>query len=142
MVMAVLVEQVIGRHFVELISPAVCETLTSAELAVMENAMVKSTDVWMVSDGAMIGITGVAPDTLLARDAFLWLYTNPFNNRITVGALKSTKRVVDNFLRQYDNLVGYCKVDNVKSQRWVSWLGADFGRANGPLIPFKIEAMK
>lgn len=140
--MAVRVEQVTGRQFAELISPAIRDLLKEDELAVMENAMAKSTDVWMVSDREMIGITGVAPDTLLARDAFLWLYTNPFNTRITVGAMKATKQVVDNFLRRYDRLVGYCETANVKSQRWVSWLGADFGRADGSLIPFKIEAQR
>jgi hypothetical protein len=140
--MGVLVEQVVGRQFSELISPAICDLLKNDDLAVMENAMIKSTDVWMVSDDQMIGITGVAPDTLLARDAFLWLYTNPFNSRISIAAIKATKQVVSNFLLRYDRLVGYCETSNMKSQRWVSWLGAEFGRADGPLIPFRIEAKR
>ena len=139
MVMGVLVEQVKGKKFIELISPAIYDLLKEEELKIMENAVEKSTSVCMVSKGQMIGITGIAPDTLLSSSAFLWLYTNPFNERISVEVLKATRVVIKNFLVDYPCLVGYCEVENVKAQRWISWLGADFGRENGKLIPFKFE---
>lgn len=137
--MGVLVEQVKGKKFIELISPAIYDLLKEEELKIMENAVEKSTSVCMVSKGQMIGITGVAPDTLLSSSAFLWLYTNPFNERISVEVLKATRIVIKNFLADYPCLVGYCEVGNIKAQRWISWLGADFGRENGKLIPFKFE---
>lgn len=135
-------ECVVGSAFSSLISQAVRETLTDSEMIIMENAMIKSVDVWMVSDGQMLGITGIAPDTLLAREAFIWNYTNPFNRRISAGAIRTTKMVVEHFLTRYDLLVGYCELSNAKSQRWVKWLGADFGQPNGQLIPFTIEAKR
>lgn len=139
--MAVLVECVAGKAFKELISPAICETISANDLQLMENAMSKSTDVWMVSDsGQMVGITGVAPDSLLAREAFIWNYTNPFNDRVSVGVMRATRQVVDHFLNQYPTLVGYCELPNAKAQRWVRWLGAEFGQLNGQLIPFMIKA--
>lgn len=140
--MGVHVENVTGRSFIELISPEIRETLSLDNIIAMEDAMARSTSVWMVSDKFMLGITGVAPDTLLADDAYLWLYTNPFNNVVSIGVVRATRRVVETFLSRYHRLVGFCELSNDKGQRWIGWLGGKFTYTIEGLTAFTIEAKK
>lgn len=140
--MGVLVENVSGRSFTELISPEICETLSHVDLLAMEHAMIKSVDVRLISNGKMLGIAGVAPDTLLGAEAYLWLYANPFNERISTGVLRAGQQIVSDFLAVYPRLVGYCEATNTKSQRWLRWMGARFAPSATTMIPFMIEARK
>lgn len=136
--MSVVVEEVTGRRFKELISPAICETLNDNEMAIMENAMAKSTEVWRAKDGdSLLAIAGVAPDTLISRDAYLWMY-NPPVGRQSVAALRESKRLIQHFLTHYDRLVGHCQ--SAKSCRWLKWLGAEFRDDGKPVVSFMIEA--
>lgn len=136
--MPVVAEEVTGRRFKELISQAICETLNDNEMAIMENAMAKSTEVWRVMDGdLLLGIAGVAPDTLLSHDAYLWLYHWPIE-RQSIAALRLSKAIVAKFLLHYGRLVGHCQSE--KSRRWLKWLGAEFREESDPVALFMIEA--
>lgn len=136
--MAVRLEEVTGKRFKELIPSAICETLDDNEMAILENAMTKSTEVWRAMDGdSLLCIAGVSPDTLMSRDAYLWMY-NPPVGRQSVSALRESKRLINHFLSHYDRLVGHCK--EAKSRRWLEWLGAKFQQADEPIAIFMIEA--
>lgn len=140
--MPVTVENVSGQVFTGLISPAICETLSCSDLMAMEHAMIKSVDVRLIRNGEMLGIAGVSPDTLLSSEAYIWLYANPFNERVPITALRSSRRIVSDFLSVYPRLVGHCESTNTKAQRWLRWLGARFAPSATTLIPFMIEAKK
>lgn len=136
--MSVSVEEVTGKQFKELISPAICETLNDDEMAILENAMAKSTEVWRATEGgSLLCIVGVAPDTLMSRDAYLWMY-NPPGGRQSVSALRESKRLIQHFLTRYERLVGHCQ--EIKSRRWLEWLGAKFRQTDEPIAIFMIEA--
>lgn len=138
--MTILIEDVSGRRFAELISSRIRETLTDRELEITEDAMSKSTQVRMVSNGEMVGITGVIPPCLASTDAYLWLYTNPFNTVQSPGIIRATRQVVREFSKSYPFILGHCETGNVKSHRWLRWLGAKFEPPVGPVQQFVIEA--
>jgi hypothetical protein len=138
--MTIRIEDVSGRRFAELISLRIRETLTDREVEITQDAMDKSTQVRMVSGEDMIGITGVIPPCLASTEAYLWLYTNPFNTIQSAGVIKATRRVVREFLQSYPYLFGHCEIENVKSHRWLRWLGAEFESPSGPARTFIIKA--
>lgn len=87
----------------------------------------------------LVCLVGLIPVTAVSSSAYLW--HTPTN----AVAWHKTKfgRYVRRWLHSdkipYNQLNGHCLVVDQNGINWVKWLGAEFGEAQGPLIPFTIR---
>jgi len=107
----------------------------------MHRAMHNSSVVWVGwDDEEILCCYGLIPPTLLSDRAYLWLYTTEYLKEHLFILVRHSQRAIADALREYPLLVGHCRIGSSKSLRWLRWLGAEFGGAQGDLIPFEIKA--
>jgi hypothetical protein len=90
-------------------------------------------------DDKLICVYGLAPSCLLSEDAYLWLYVTPHMKEHTFMFVRHSQLAVENMLEEYPTIKGDVIIENKQAQRWLKWLGAEFGEPNGVKIPFKIR---
>lgn len=74
--------------------------------------------------------------------AQLWLVTTPLIDQMRVRFLRSSRSFVENALRVHGVIGGSVALSNARSQRWLRWLGFDFGPVEfvpplGEVLPFE-----
>ena len=90
-------------------------------------------------DGELVCFWGLVPPSLLADEAYLWLYTTPALEGKEFYFIRQSQLAVEAMLNEYSHIVGHTVTNNAKAIRWLKWLGAKFGEPNGTLIPFTIS---
>jgi len=114
--------------------------LSSVEEKLMDDCLKMSTTLWVgLVDDALACLWGVIPPTLMSNDAYLWLYTTPLVEDHQFTFVRRSQIVIKELLEQYDRLVGYCLLSADRSIKWLSWLGAEFGRRDGTKVAFVIR---
>ena len=117
------------------------ETMLSKEEAVIMNRYIEaSISVYSAFvDDQVLGLWGLIPPTLLSDQAYLWLYTTPAAEEHQFIVVRRGQIEVKKMLKTYPKIVGHCVVGAARSIRWLKWMGAVFGQADGKLIPFAIQ---
>lgn len=94
-------------------------------------------------DGENAGIIGICPPTLLSDEAYIWLYHTEIFKEHKFLMVRYSQRVIEEVLKEFPTLVGHCHLTGdemgERSIRWLRWLGAEFGPAQGKLMPFRIR---
>jgi hypothetical protein len=90
-------------------------------------------------DGEMACIWGLVPPTIMSTHAYIWLQTTPISDQHTFILVRYSQIMVQEMLKEYDALVGHCRVTDERAIRWVRWLGAVFDKPQGQLVPFIIR---
>ncbi len=85
-------------------------------------------------------VWGLIPPTLLSHRAWLWLLTTDIAAQHKFLLIRYSQRYIEQALKEFPEIVGDCLVANKPAQRWLKWLGAEFGEAEGGRIPFLIKA--
>lgn len=99
-----------------------------------------STICWSADvDGQGACIWGLIPPTLLSEQAYIWLHTTEVAEQHTFLLVRHSQRLIADMLKEYSALVGHCQVEDPRAQRWLKWLGAEFGFPGSKLIPFVIR---
>lgn len=95
---------------------------------------------WMgEANGIGVCIWGLIPPTLLAEQAYLWLWTCELAEPHQFFLVRYSRSMIKEMLEEYPILVGHCAVDDPRAQRWLKWLGAEFDFPSGKLISFTIR---
>lgn len=90
-------------------------------------------------DGKVACIWGMIPPTLLSTTAYLWLLTTDLVEAHKFLFVRHSQRYVEEALKVFPTIVGDVVLPNPAAQRWLRWLGAEFGVAAEGRVPFKIQ---
>lgn len=89
-------------------------------------------------DGQFICCWGLVPPTFLSNQAYLWMWSpEPMKHQLVF--IRQSQIQVRRMLEHYESVVGHCKINARSAQRWLKWLGAEFGEPSGDTIPFTIR---
>jgi hypothetical protein len=81
---------------------------------------------------------GLIPPTFLSNQAYLWMWApGPIKHQL-VFVRKSQMQIAE-MLKRYERVVGHCELDARSAQRWLKWLGAEFGEPEQGILPFTIR---
>lgn len=90
-------------------------------------------------DGKRACLWGLITPTLLSDQAYLWLDTEEIAEQHQFLLVRYSARMIERMLQDFCVLQGHCLANNLRAQRWLKWLGAEFEFPNGELIPFTIR---
>lgn len=90
-------------------------------------------------DDDLICLWGLMPPTLLSRRAYLWFQSTPAMHGHEFVLARQSRKVVSEMLSQFPEVFGHCISGMERSQRWIKWLGGEFGEPTKGLIPFVIR---
>jgi hypothetical protein len=140
--MTVRIFQLPGPDAYDLLLPDHFTMLPDSEREIMQRSMHNSYHVWIGEiDGEIVAVWGLIPPTLLSDVAYLWLFNTKHMRGHILTFIRQSWRVVDLMLREFPTIVGHCKLENLHGQKWLRWLGAEFGDPiNGTVYPFTIRA--
>lgn len=83
---------------------------------------------------------GLVPPTLLADEAYLWMILlEGWPEVHTFVLARETQIQVAKMLEMYPVIRGHCEVSDLRAQRFMRFLKAEFGYPDGPLLPFVIR---
>lgn len=75
-------------------------------------------------DGRCQMVSGVVPDFLDMKSGVLWLiFTQECKEKYWVQIARNSKRVLLEYLKQFDRVYNWVNADNVKIRRWHRWMG-------------------
>lgn len=83
-------------------------------------------------------VWGLIPRSLLSNQAYLWLLTTDIAVEHKFLLVRYSQRFVEDALKTYECLYGHVEAGNFRAKRWLKWLGAEFGKADGKKVDFKI----
>ena len=89
-------------------------------------------------DGDLICCWGIIPPSYLSTQAYIWMWASGKVPHQLLFIRHSVKQVRQ-FLSRYETLTGHCKLSEGSAQRWLHWLGAEFGPPADGLRPFVIN---
>jgi hypothetical protein len=138
--MTTVIAPVVKDQVSELISSFEGDKLAENELKIFNSFIAASVAVYsgLVNDKVLC-LWGLIPPTLLSDQAYLWLYTTPAAEEHQFILVRRGQIEMKKMLEEYPKIVGHCEVGAERSIRWLKWLGAEFGAADGKLIPFLIQ---
>ncbi len=87
----------------------------------------------------LVCMWGLIPPSLLADQAYLWLYVTDALECNEFTFVRQSQIEVKRMLNLYPALYGHVMHDNTRAIKWLRWLGAKFADPMGPLIPFVIR---
>lgn len=90
-------------------------------------------------DDEVACIWGLVPPTIMSTQAYIWLYTTDIASNHTFVLVRYSQMMIQEMLKDYEALVGHCRVGDDRAIRWIKWLGAEFGAPQGKLVPFTIR---
>ena len=89
-------------------------------------------------DGEFICCWGLIPPSFLSTQAYLWMWApEPIKHQFVF--VRRSQLQIEKMLERYDSIVGHCKCNAYSAQRWLRWLGAEFGEVEGSVKPFVIR---
>lgn len=139
--MKVLVETLERHQTRELILSVRGGILTDIESKTLDACLSFATHLWVGRiEGKLTCAWGLVPPSLLADEAYLWLYTTPAVEEHKFLFVRYSQRVMEEMLKIYPKIVGVTAIEARYSIRWLKWLGAKFGEPQGKYLPFQIIA--
>lgn len=113
--------------------------LTDTERLAFQRCLRQSSAIWVGKvDADLVCIFGLVPPTLADDRAYLWLHVTERVKDYEFTFVRQSQIAIRKMLETFPTIVGHCEVKDERSRRWVKWLGATFGKAEGPLVPFTI----
>lgn len=139
--MTVSIQPLIATSLSTLISFAGTAKLDPKQIEMIEWCQQMSGEMWTGwIDDELVCAWGLIPPTLISRQAYLWMHSTDRIAEHKFIFVRHSQRVIEAMLAHYDTIVGHCIIGSRDSIRWVRWLGGVFGEADGPYLPFRIEA--
>lgn len=90
-------------------------------------------------NGEVACVWGLVPPTVMSTQAYIWLYTTPIAEQHTFILVRYSQMMIQSMLEDYDTITGHCRIDDDRAIKWMRWLGAEFGKFQGQLVPFWIR---
>lgn len=116
--------------------------LSDSEREIMQRSMANSAHVWIGEiEGKVVAVWGLIPPTIMSDIAYLWLYPTKDMHSHIITFIRQSRHVIQMMLKEFPTIVGHCKIENLRGQQWLRWLGAEFGDPiNNFIYPFTIKA--
>lgn len=135
-----LIESVSRRRMQSLISSGEWGKLSEDQLKRLQDSIAATTHFWIgMVDKDLICAFGIAEPSFLTDRAYFWVWpTEKLQKHVFVFTRRS-QIVVKDLLVRFETLFGHCDTTEPGSKRWLKWLGAKFGEADGAMIPFEIR---
>lgn len=115
--------------------------LTDIESRTLDACLSFATHLWIGRvEGKLVCAWGLVPPSLLADEAYLWLFSTSAVEDHKFLFVRYSQRVIEEMLKIYPKIVGVTAIDAIDSIRWLKWLGAQFGDPQGKYLPFVIKA--
>lgn len=116
-------------------SPNPGETAVAATKVCMQ----QSTAIWLgLADGTTAAAFGVVPPSIFSDEAYIWLLHTYICEEHPYRFIRWSRKVIGEAQALYPRLWGLCDVSNLRSRRWLEWLGANFEAVGDPLRKFHI----
>lgn len=110
-------------------------------LGTLETFLARSVEVWCGQvDGEPACVVGLIGPTILSDRAYLWMLHTDAVDRHRFLFIRHSQLWMEQMLHRYAEIYGEVEAKNARAIRWLKWLGAELGVAQGPLIPFVIKA--
>lgn len=123
----------------ELILSARGGIVTDQEAKTLDACLALATHIWVGEvRGEIVCSWGLVPPSLLAEEAYLWLYHTPKVEAYKFLFVRHSQLVMERMLEEYPKIVGVTDRNASSSIRWLRWLGAEFTDTGDDYIPFKI----
>lgn len=114
--------------------------LTDEESETLEQYLTFSAKLYLGSiSGKLVCAWGLIPPSLLSDQAYLWLFSTEAVEEHKFIFVRNSQRAVEDMLKEWPLITGYCDCANARSQRWLRWLGATFGPPLETMLPFEIR---
>jgi hypothetical protein len=138
--MTVHIERMDGKAALELLYDLYLVQLPPAHLNIRRNSMLNSTRVWIGrDDDNIVVVWGLIPPTILSDRAYLWMFHTPHLASHAFLVARHSRDAIHEALAEFPLIIGHCSLDNLRSHRWLRWLGAEFLAPEGDLIPFRFK---
>ena len=133
------ITQTPGAEAYDLIYPGYLSMLPEVDQQSMHQAL-NSSIVWILRyNDEILCVYGIAATSLLADEAYMWLFTTEAMADHLFIFVRISRQVIANMLQHYPRLIGHCVVGNDKAIRWLKWLGAEFSKPQGSVVPYVIR---
>ena len=114
--------------------------LSPKEARIIDHCHNLSFTTWVgYNDGTLVCAWGIIPPTVLSDEVYLWLHTTQAISTSQFLFVRHSQLFVKGLLKQYKAITGHVKVGARHSQRWLKWLGAEFGPPKKGMLSFRIE---
>ena len=123
-----------------LISSSPNDKMNDVEMKAMDACLLLSHEIWIGKvKGEIACVWGLCPPTLMSNQAYLWLYTNHLVEEHKFLFVRRSQRWMEEVLKDYKKIVGFCSPDNARAIRWIEWMGGKFSY-NETQAVFEIKA--
>lgn len=132
--------EVDSEALMKLISSAPGVSLEENESKIMRECAGMSMNLYAgFADEQFVCAYGLIPPSFLSEQAYIWLYATPALEENKFVFLRHSQRIVEEMLKLYPRLIGFCSRGNVKAIRWIKWLGGKFAEPEGDRVNFVIR---
>ena len=123
----------------ELILASRGDRITPEEVRNLDSCLSLATHIWVGTlNGAIVCAWGLIPPSLLAEEAYLWLYHTALVEEHKFLFVRYSQIMMEEMLQVYPVIVGVTDRNSASSIRWLKWLGAEFTDNGDDYIPFRI----
>lgn len=124
-----------------LISSTIVPKLTPKEAAIFSRFVSMTTVLWAgLYRGQVKAVWGLIPPVMALDSAYLWLHVVEHIDDCEFLFVRHSQKAVDEALKRYPEIVGHCLGADMKAQRWLKRLGAEFKKPQGGAVQFTIRA--
>lgn len=116
------------------------DKFTVEQAAFFRKCVATASSVWTgFIDGELVCFWGLIPPTLLADNAYLWLYTTEALTGNEFVFVRQSQIALRKMQESYPTIIGHVRAGNDHAIKWLRWLGAEFAEPQGIMIPFAIR---
>ncbi len=90
-------------------------------------------------EGQIACVMGLIPPTCLSTSAYIWLLHTDLVEAHKFLFIRHSRMWIADVLKLYSSIYGHVDPTHPERIRWLKWLGAEFGPADGRLVPFRIS---
>lgn len=138
--MSVIVEPLIASQVSTLVS-LFNETITKRQKEMFDYCQTLGEVYTGYVDEKFVCCWGLIPPSFLSNQAYLWMWApNPMPHQFVF--IRQSQLQIEKMLERYSEIIGDCLIENRSAQRWLKWLGAEFGQPKGNALPFVIRREK
>jgi hypothetical protein len=137
--MSVVIKTVDTANLSKVLKEAKVE-LSPKEARIIDHCHNLSYTTWVgYNNESLICAWGIIPPTVLSDEVYLWLHTTQAINTNQFLFVRHSQIFIEKILREYKAVTGHVRIGARHSQRWLKWLGAEFGPPKGNMLTFRIE---
>jgi len=100
--------------------------------------MGQSNYIGYINDEAAFLYGVITPTLLSSSRAFIWMLTTDVIDKHKFEFIRTSEKVVENTLREFDMIIGETHVKDQRAFKWLRWLGAVYWGYERELVPFFI----